>query len=64
MNNCSFRWKIYRLSLFFKEYVSIKNEFVEKMGHAPEHTLRYFGIGICGAKKKVNQLTGSMLLLR
>ena len=31
MNNCSFRWKIYRLSLFFKEYVSIKNEFVEKM---------------------------------
>lgn len=32
MNNCSFRWKIYRLSLFFKEYVSIKNEFVEKNG--------------------------------
>ena len=31
MNNCSFRWKIYRLSLFFKEYVSIKNEFVEKI---------------------------------
>ena len=40
------------------------DEFVEKMGHAPEHTLRYFGIGICGAKKKVNQLTGSMPLLR
>lgn len=39
-------------------------EFIEKMGHTPENDLRYFGIAICGAKKKVNKLTGSMALLR
>ena len=36
----------------------------EFMGHVPESTLQYFGIAICGAKKKVNKLTGSMTLLR
>lgn len=40
------------------------DEFVEKMRGVPESALRYFGIAICGAKKKVNRLTGSMLLLR
>ncbi len=30
----------------------------------PENTLQYLGIAICGAKKKVNKLTGSMPLLR
>lgn len=40
------------------------DEFIEKMGHAPEDALRYFGVAICGPKKKVNQLTGSMPLLR
>ncbi len=30
----------------------------------PETELNYFGIAICGAKKKVNKLTGSMALLR
>lgn len=39
-------------------------EFVEKMGRIPESALRYLGIAICGAKKKINQLTGSMPLLR
>lgn len=39
-------------------------EFMEKMGRAPECTLRYFGIAVCGAKKKVNRLTGNMPLLR
>ena len=39
-------------------------EFMEKMGQVPESTLQYFGIAICGAKKKVNKLTGSMPLLR
>lgn len=29
-----------------------------------EVDLNYFGIAICGAKKKVNKLTGSMALLR
>lgn len=40
------------------------DEFVEKMGHAPESGLQYLGLAICGAKKKVNRLTGSLPLLR
>lgn len=39
-------------------------EFILKMGNVEESTLQYFGIAICGAKKKVNKLTGSMPLLR
>ena len=39
-------------------------EFVEKMTLVSEIELRYLGIGICGAKKKVNKLTGSIGLLR
>ncbi len=40
------------------------DEFIEKMGHVPESTLQYFGVAICGPKKKINKLTGSMPLLR
>jgi len=40
------------------------DEFTNKMGQAPEDTLQYLGVAICGAKKRVNQLTGSMPLLR
>ncbi len=40
------------------------DEFIGKMGQASEDTLQYLGVAICGAKKKVNQLTGSMPLLR
>lgn len=40
------------------------DEFIEKMGRVPESGLQYFGVTICGAKKKVNRLTGSMPLLR
>jgi len=40
------------------------DEFIEKMGRVSESTLQSFGIAICGPKKKVNQLTGSMPLLR
>lgn len=40
------------------------DEFIEKMGQVSESTLQYFGIAICGPKKKVNKLTGSMPLLR
>lgn len=40
------------------------NEFIQRMGSVPENTLRYFGIAVCGPKKKVNRLTGSMPLLR
>lgn len=39
-------------------------EFIEKMARTPEEDLRYFGVALCGAKKKVNRLTGSLPLLR
>lgn len=39
-------------------------EFINKMCQAPENTLQYLGVAICGPRKKVNQLTGSMALLR
>lgn len=40
------------------------DEFIEKMKLVSETELNYLGIAICGAKKKVNKLTGSMALLR
>ena len=40
------------------------DEFIEKMKDVSETDLNYFGIAICGAKKKVNKLMGSMALLR
>ena len=40
------------------------DEFIGKMKEVPEVDLNYFGIAICGAKKKVNKLTGNMSLLR
>lgn len=40
------------------------DEFLEKMSRTPESTLQYLGIAICGARKKVHKLTGSMPLLR
>lgn len=40
------------------------DEFIEKMTMVSETELNYLGIAICGAKKKVNKLTGSMPLLR
>lgn len=40
------------------------DEFIKKMKYVSEIELNYFGITICGAKKKVNKLTGSMPLLR
>ena len=39
-------------------------EFIDKMARVPEEELNYLGIAVCGAKKKVNRLTGSMGLLR
>ena len=39
-------------------------EFIEKMAMVSETELNYLGIAICGVKKKVNKLTGSMPLLR
>ena len=40
------------------------DEFTTKMKDVPETELYYYGVAICGAKKKVNKLTGSMALLR
>lgn len=40
------------------------DEFIEKMAEVSETDLNYFGIAICGTKKKVNKLTGNMPLLR
>ena len=40
------------------------DEFTTKMKDVPETELNYYGVAICGAKKKVNKLTGSMALLR
>ena len=39
-------------------------EFIGKMKEVSEIDLNYFGVAICGAKKKVNKLTGNLPLLR
>lgn len=40
------------------------DEFISKMADTPESALEYLGIVLCGAKKKVNKLTGALGLLR
>ena len=40
------------------------DEFVLKMSDTEESELRYFGVGLCGDKKKVTSLTGNLPLLR
>jgi len=39
-------------------------EFIEKMGQAPESALQYLGVAVCGPKRTINRLTGGMGLLR
>lgn len=39
-------------------------EFTEKLRQASASDLHYLGLGICGGKKKINKLTGSLALLR
>lgn len=39
-------------------------EFVEKMGQTGENDLAYLGVALCGPKKQVSKLTGSLPLLR
>lgn len=39
-------------------------EFTGKMAAAPEESLGYLGLALCGDKKTVDRLTGSMPLLR
>lgn len=40
------------------------SEFQEKMRAVPEESLQYLGLAVCGDKKQVNKLTGSLPLLR
>ncbi len=40
------------------------DDFTMKISGVPESELKYYGVAICGNKKLVNKLTGSMPLLR
>jgi hypothetical protein len=40
------------------------DEFIGKIAGVPESDLNYFGLAICGDKKLINKLTGSVPLLR
>ena len=40
------------------------NEFIGKIANTSESRLNYIGIAVCGNKKQINKLTGSMPLLR
>lgn len=40
------------------------DEFIKKMKSSSESALQYFGLAICGLKKKFNKLTGNTPLLR
>lgn len=40
------------------------DEYISKMKNIKNHELEYLGIALCGPKKKVNKLTGSLPLLR
>lgn len=43
---------------------NIYDDYIEKAAAVEESSFAYFGIGICGEKKLVNKLTGSLPLLR
>lgn len=40
------------------------DEYIEKAAGTPPESLRYLGLALCGDKKRVNKLTGSLPLLR
>ncbi len=42
----------------------VYTEFMEKSSRTEESDYRYYGLAICGAKKLINKLTGSLPLLR
>lgn len=43
---------------------NIYDEFITKMSDTASSALQYYGIALCGNKKLVNKLTGSLPLLR
>lgn len=65
-----------RLSLYDKEFSDLTavdfsdiaqscktyDEFIDKLGAAED--IRYFGIALCGDRKKISRLTGSLPLLK
>lgn len=67
-----------RVKLFSEEYAGLTvvdfsdlaqgcrsyDEFVSKMSACPEEELSYIGIAVCGGRKKIDRLTGSLPLLR
>lgn len=40
------------------------SDYVEQIAAVPESALRYLGLAVCGEKRKINKLTGSLPLLR
>lgn len=42
----------------------VYEDYIRNIGLVGEGRLHYYGIGLCGAKKLINKLTGSMPLLR
>lgn len=50
------------MKIFYKTQARISGKMA--LAGREETTLHYLGIAVCGAKKKVNTLTGSMALLR
>lgn len=43
---------------------NVYDDYIQKASTVEESSFVYFGIGICGGKKLVNKLTGSLPLLR
>ncbi|MDO4275013.1 MAG: DUF2000 domain-containing protein [Eubacteriales bacterium] len=43
---------------------NVYDDYIQKAASVEENNFTYFGIGICGEKKLVNKLTGSLPLLR
>ncbi|MDC7286302.1 DUF2000 domain-containing protein [Blautia schinkii] len=43
---------------------NVYEDYIQKAASVEESDFNYFGVGICGAKKLVNKLTGSLPLLR
>ncbi|WP_298030108.1 DUF2000 domain-containing protein [uncultured Dysosmobacter sp.] len=48
----------------FAQVCKTYDEFTGGLRAVPESDLRYLGLAICGGKKQVNKLTGSLPLLR
>lgn len=42
----------------------VYEDYIRHIGQADEAALHYYGIALCGPKKLINRLTGSMPLLR